>query len=286
MHPNTDSPQRHWDGSPRTACPRRSQRVTTTSPSRLLRTGRGDRCRRCGHRIDWYQRADQRLIALHPTELDASRIPSPARWHLSSGIAHPHGDGSAWCRIPHLALCPARTPTAPAGQHIESLRRQLAVRTRRLIDTGRFTPAPPTDYEVHADRSQPPRPVVQLLLGRYLADAPLKDLQCVAQNRQRTRCPHPVLHPTLPQGAWTLLPASPQRGQLTLPAALMAIYDLSRLPFTEQLRWRIQRCSVHAAAPGAADLVPAGWQVFDPLLHAAHLHTRLPHTQPSRHGQT
>ncbi|WP_242339645.1 transposase family protein [Streptomyces formicae] len=31
------------------------------------------------------------------------------RWHLSCGIAHPHGDGSTWCRIPHAVLCPARS---------------------------------------------------------------------------------------------------------------------------------------------------------------------------------
>jgi hypothetical protein len=55
----------------------------------------------------------------------------------------------------------------------------------------------------------------------------------------------------------------------------MAVYDLSRLPHAEQLRWRTQRCPAHAAAPNAADLALAGWQVFDPLLHAAHIRTRL-----------
>ncbi|MER5384261.1 hypothetical protein ABT040_28980 [Streptomyces sp. NPDC002688] len=61
----------------------------------------------------------------------------------------------------------------------------------------------------------------------------------------------------------------------------MAVYDLSRLPYVEQLRWRTQRCPAHAATLGAADLAPAGWQVFDPFLHTAHLHTRLPHTPPT-----
>ena len=63
----------------------------------------------------------------------------------------------------------------------------------------------------------------------------------------------------------------------------MAVYDLSRLPYAEQLRWRTQRCPAHATTHGAADLALAGWQVFDPLLHAAHLRTRLPH--PPTHGQ-
>jgi hypothetical protein len=62
----------------------------------------------------------------------------------------------------------------------------------------------------------------------------------------------------------------------------MAVYDLSHLPHTEQTCWRTQRCSAHAAADGAADLALAGWQIFDPLLHAAHIRARLPHT-PARH---
>jgi len=252
--------------------------VTATSPSRLLRTGQSSRCRQCGHRIDRYQRSGQQPIVLHPTELDTSQVPAPYRWHLSGGIAHPHSDGSAGCRIPHHALCPEHAPTTPPGPYIESLRRQLAVRTRRLIDTGQFTPTPTAcETDSRPSRDCPARPVVQLLLGRYLADGPLEAIQCVAQTRQRHRCAQTVLDPSRPRGAWTLLPATPQRGQLVLPATLMAVYDLSRLPYAEQLRWRTQRCPAHAATPDAADLTPAGWQVFDPLLHTAHLHTRLPH---------
>lgn len=283
MHPNTLSTGRHWDGSPRTLHARRPLRVSSTSPSRLLRTGQSGRCRQCGHRIDWYQRNDQRPIALHPTEMPTAQVPASNRWHLSSGIAHPHSDGSAWCRILHAVLCPRRTPTVPTGPHIEAVRRQLAVRTRRLIDTGAFTPPPrPAADEPPADNGQPTRPVVQLLLGRYLADRPLEDIQCVAQTRQRRRCPQPLLIPNTPAGIWMLLPASPQRGQLTLPTALMAVYDLTRLAYAEQLRWRTQRCPTHAATPGAADIALTGWQVFDPLLHAEHLRTRLPHTSTSR----
>ncbi|MEU1696801.1 DUF6083 domain-containing protein [Streptomyces hirsutus] len=282
MRPHTLSADCHWDGSRRTPRPRRPLRVAATSPSRLLRAGQSGRCRRCGHHIDWYQRPDQRPIALHPRELATSRVPASCRWHLSGGIAHPHSDGSAWCRIPHLVICPGHTPTAPTGPHLESVRRRLAVRTRRLIDTGLFTPAPPAACDPPAYSGPPSRPVAQMLLSRYLAQAPLEDLRCVAQSRQRRRCPQPVLAPTTPQGRWTLLPASPQRGQLALPTGPMAVYDLSRLPYAEQLRWRTQRCPSHAATPGAADLTLAGWQPFDPLLHAAHVHTRLPHPPSGR----
>ncbi|WP_328475728.1 DUF6083 domain-containing protein [Streptomyces sp. NBC_00377] len=146
MRPHSAPTGRHWDGSTRITRARRPLQVTATSPSRLLRAAQNGRCRQCGHRIDWYQRADQQPIALHPTELAASHVPESCRWHLSGGIAHPHGDGSAWCRIPHYLLCPART-TARTGPHLEAVRRQLAVRTRRLIDTGQLPAAPPAACE-------------------------------------------------------------------------------------------------------------------------------------------
>ncbi|WSQ15134.1 DUF6083 domain-containing protein [Streptomyces sp. NBC_01231] len=276
----------HWDGSPRTAHPHRPLRVSATSPSRLLRAGQGGHCRRCGNRIDAYQRTNQQPIALHPAELATVHVPEACRWHLSAGIAHPHGDGSAWCRIPHHLLCPRRTPTLRLGPHLEAMRRQLAVRTRRLIDTGAFTPASPNRPQPATTATCPARPVVQMLLCRYLADRPVQDIQCVAQTRQRHRCPRPVLDPRFPAGRWQLLPSGPQRGQLTLPAQPMAVYDLGRLPYAEQLRWRTQRCPAHTATPGAADLALAGWQTFDPLLHAAHIHTRLPHPVTGRDGRS
>jgi hypothetical protein len=284
MCPNSAFTSRHWDGSPRTRYTRRPLRVADTSPSRLLRCGQSGRCRLCGNRVDLYQRTDRRPIALHPAELAVAHVPAPCRWHLSCGIAHPHGDGSAWCRIPHDVLCPHRTAPNPLIPHIEELRRQLAVRSRRLVDTGAFNPQTPpvSACERSAESRRPALPVVQLLLGRYLADRPLEEIRCVAQTRQRRRCSQRLLNPHTAAGRWRLLPAGPQRGQLALPAVLMAVYDLSRLPYTEQLRWRTQRCAVHAAAPGAADLALAGWQVFDPLLHAEHIHTRLPHASASR----
>ncbi|MFD5670629.1 DUF6083 domain-containing protein [Streptomyces anthocyanicus] len=287
MCPNAAYTGRHWDGSPRTTRAHRPLRVAGTSPSRLLRCGQRARCRLCGNRIDVYPRSDQRPIALHPDELATAQIPEPCRWHLSCGIAHPHADGSAWCRIPHTVLCPSRTTpaTTQLSPHVEAVRRQLAVRSRRLIDTGAFTPPAPSDpacQEQAADVRRPARPVVQLLLGRYLADRPLEEIRCVAQTRQRHRCSQMLLSSHTAAGRWRLLPAGLQRGQVALPAVLMAVYDLSRLPYAEQLRWRTQRCAVHAAASGAADLALAGWQVFDPLLHAEHIHTRLPHAAASR----
>jgi hypothetical protein len=56
----------------------------------------------------------------------------------------------------------------------------------------------------------------------------------------------------------------------------MALYDLTHLPYGEQLRWRAQRCSAHADAFAAADLAMAEWEPFDPLLHHTHIYRRLP----------
>ncbi|MFB6641564.1 DUF6083 domain-containing protein [Streptomyces chartreusis] len=253
-----------------------------TSPSRLLRAGQSSRCRQCGNRIDLYQCADQRPIALHPTELDTVHVPEPCRWHLGGGIAHPHGDGRPWCRIPHAVLCPRRTPLRRTGPYIEAIRRQLAVRTRRLTDTGAFTPAPPTSDSPAAGTDSSARPVVQMLLCRYLAEGPVEYLRCVGQTRHRHRCPQAVLARTRPVGVWRLLPSGPRRGQLALPDALMAVYDLGQLSYSEQVRWRTQRCPQHAATPGAADLTLAGWQPFDPLLHTAHIRTSVPHPEARR----
>ncbi|MEV0743436.1 DUF6083 domain-containing protein [Streptomyces sp. NPDC050549] len=280
MHPNSAPTGRHWDGSTTTVPLRRPLRVAATSPSRLLRAGQSGRCHRCGNRTDLYQRADGRPIALHPAELATAHVPASCRWHLSGGIAHPHDDGSAWCRIPHAVLCPQRTPICRISRPLASARRQLAVRTRRLIDTGAFTPTTSPAGAAPADAGE--RPVVRMLLVLYLADGPLECIRCVAQTHHRRRCPSPLLLPDGPAGSWRQLPVGAWRGQLPLPEQTTAVYDLSRLPHAEQRRWRLQHCPAHAASHGTADLAPAGWQVFDPLLHTQHLRTRLPH--PPAHG--
>ncbi|MEV8606103.1 DUF6083 domain-containing protein [Streptomyces griseoviridis] len=282
MRPNSAPTGCQWDGSPRAVPVRRPLRVAATSPSRLLRAGQSGRCPRCGNRIDLYPRADGRPIALHPAELTTALAPESCRWHLSSGVAYPHGDGSAWCRVPHAVLCPQRTPTCRISPPLKSLRRQLAVRTRRLIDTGAFTPTTPPGGAALAETGRPNRPVVRMLLGYYLADGPVEAIHCVAQTHRRHRCPRPVLAPDGPAGSWRLLPIGPRRGQPVLPEQTMAVYDLSQLPHAEQRRWRNQRCPAHAVAHGAADLALAGWQVFDPLRHTQHLRTNLP--CPPAHG--
>ncbi|MET9104781.1 DUF6083 domain-containing protein [Streptomyces antibioticus] len=261
-------------------------RSLTLSPggaSRLLRCGQGGRCRECGNRIEWYHRGPgplQRPVRLHPQELPAAAVPAACRWHVSSGIAYPAADGSNWCRLPHAVVCPARD-AAPLPRELAGLRRSLAVRTRRLIDSGAFAPPPalpkgPASGEKAAQVCRPARPVVQLLYVRYLAACPVDEIQCTAQTRRRHRCTNTVLTPAAPAGTWKLLPVGAASGRFALPSSGMAVYDLSDTPYAEQLRWRGQRCLQHAAAAAAADLAVAGWEPFDLLRHHEHVRTRLP----------
>ena len=175
-------------------------------------------------------------------------------------------------------LCPGREADPQLPPHLAELRRQLALHTRRLIDSGAFTPPPAEQPQPAAADGRPLRPVVQILGIRYLARHPVQDIHCVSHTRRRTRCRHPVLAPTGPAGTWLLQPATAVVAprQLALPDTLMALYDLTPLPYTEQLRWRTQRCPDHTATPGAADLALADWQVFDPLVHHQHIRTQLP----------
>ncbi|MEV6057597.1 DUF6083 domain-containing protein [Streptomyces sp. NPDC052107] len=284
MRHHVPHPDRHWDGSPRRLPARRTLQIAANSPSRLLRAGQTGRCRHCGNRIDWYPRCDDRPIALHPAEVATIDVSPSCRWHLSGGIAHPHDDGSGWCRIPHAVLCPQQpSRSRPGSPRLASLRRELGLRSRRLIDTGAFTPHPPVIPAPGGDAGQPAHPVVRILLVNYLGERPVENIRCVAQTRQRSRCARPVLAAV--RGRWVLLPIQPHRGQLALPDTCMAVYDLSHASYAEQLRWRSQRCTTHATATAAADLTLAGWQPFDPLLHAEHIRAELPTPEPAQQYQ-
>ncbi|MDX2947574.1 DUF6083 domain-containing protein [Streptomyces caniscabiei] len=183
MHSTPPSPQR-WDGSRVHVRARRSLRVSNDSASRLLRCGQSDRCRDCGNRIEWYHRTNARPIRLHPHELPAERVPATCQWHVSCGVAHPSGDGSGWCRLPHARLCPARHDL-PAVPELAGLRRALAVNTRRLIDSGAFVP-PPTHPAEHCSPAD----------GYLSADPP--------------RRPTPCTSAISPTARWTRSSASPR----------------------------------------------------------------------------
>ncbi len=197
MCPTTASPGRRWDGSPLRPPHRpRALRVATDSPSRLLRSAQPGSCRDCGNRIDWYTRTNHEPISLHPHEVAAVAVPDRCRWHVSSGIAHPAHDGTHWCRIPHPLLCPAQPTSAALSPQLTELRRRLTLRTRRLLDTGAFTPQP---------TKPPPAP---LMSARPTSSAaPVLPLPRPAPPRRhplrRTDPPAPPLHPPRPHPART-----------------------------------------------------------------------------------
>ncbi|MEV7283010.1 DUF6083 domain-containing protein [Streptomyces sp. NPDC093252] len=176
MHP-APSARRHRDGTSRIPHPLSTLRIAPSSPSRLLRAGQSRRCRNCGHRVDVFERDDRCPVALHPAELLTAHVPDTCRWHVSSGIAHPHPDHTAYCRITHALLCPSRTPASPLPPHLGQLRLELAVRTRRMIDTQTHTPAAtPHAHAAHTDR-----PVMRILLVDHRASGPLETQACLAR---------------------------------------------------------------------------------------------------------
>ncbi|WUD72095.1 DUF6083 domain-containing protein [Streptomyces sp. NBC_00510] len=271
-----------WDGSRKNYRPRRSLRIAEDSPSRLLRTAQGARCDFCGNPVEWYQRPGSTAVPLHPVELPAGSVPPGERWHVSSGIAHASHDGSAWCRVRHHALCPASS----AGNRsplLEEMCRTLALNSRRLQDAGLFTLRP--EQPPQATPDVPVRPVVRIIGARYLAPGPLGDLQCVARTRARRRCSLPVLDPEALPGTWRLELVDPllRPGDGHLPAdpEVMALYDLTGLPYAEQLRWHKQRCPTHAAIDEAADHARTEWEPFDPVRHRLYIRDRLPDPSPA-----
>ncbi|MBY8881577.1 DUF6083 domain-containing protein [Actinacidiphila acidipaludis] len=278
MHSTPHHPRHRWDGSRTNARPHRSLRLAPEPGTPLLRAGQTGRCRDCGNLIEWYHRPDHRPVPLHPKELPADFVPETNRWSVSAGIAYPAGDGTAWCRVPHAALCPAH-PSEPVTEQLAALRRTMATYTRRLIDTGRFTPQRPAPARHHPNR--PARPVVQILGIRYLAAHQVEDIHCLARSTStRARCTQPLADPTCTPGTWRLLPVTVSTSrQLALPGqADMLVYDLMGLPYTEQVRWRSQRCRHHTAT--RAEMATSDWEPFDPLVHHEHIRTDLPDPAP------
>ncbi|WP_241661854.1 MULTISPECIES: DUF6083 domain-containing protein [Streptomyces] len=150
---SSPSPSARRSGGSRASAPqRRSLRIAPYSASRLLRCGLSTSCRECGNPVECYLGADDRLVRLHPHELPVAGVPESYRWHVSRGIAHPAGDGSSWCRLTHDLLCPAR-PAPTAAPQLSGLRRALALRTPRLLDTEVL--APPATGRRPAARARP-----------------------------------------------------------------------------------------------------------------------------------
>lgn len=278
-----------WDGSEKNYRQRRALRVSRASATRLLRGARLARCAACGNIVEWQEQVAGAPVALHPQELPARTVTSADRWHVDAGLAHQFDGGALWCRIHHHALCPAVVDRQPGDRLLEGLRRRLAVNSRRLMDSDRFTPraVPPPSPAPRQEGTE--LWVVHLLHVRYLAPCRPEHVRCVAFTRARRRCPQPVPDPEAPSGKWTLALADRREqgdGQLPFGASWLALYDLTGLSYAEQLRWYVQRCTAHVRAPTAADAAMTEWVRFDPRLHRQHITSHLlpPLPQPAGGG--
>lgn len=265
---------RRWDGSRYGHPTQRLLRLAPDTRTRALRAPQTKPCTACGNRVEWYPRHGATAVPLHPHELPITDVPEFMRWHVDQGIARPYADGSPWCRIPHLPLCPARTAqTTTRLGRLDALRRRLAVHTRRLIDTGRLTPADDRDSSADIPYvAEPGRDVVYLLHLLYLAPGPIGQVRCIAQTRHRARCRHLLAdHEDVPDVA-VAVPPAPGRGHLTghLTDTLMLVRDLTWLTYADQLRWRHQHCPAHACG-SAADVVLPEWEPFDAFAHHQHI---------------
>lgn len=122
--------------------------------------------------------------------------------------------------------------------------------------------------------------LLRLLHLLYLAPGAAADTPCVALTARRRRCPHPLTYQVWDLGQWAIIPvpAARRRGHLTehLTGTPMAVYDLTRLPCPAQLRWRTQRCPVHAAS-SAGDVALTEWEPFDTFAHHQHITPTVPH---------
>ncbi len=278
-HAPTGQPGRRWDGSRYGQPSQRLLRLAPDTRSRALRAPQAKPCTACGNLVEWYPRHGTVPVPLHPHELPVHHVPEALRWHVDQGVAHPYGDGTPWCRVPHPPLCPAPTATDPtgtspvapaAGRHgrLEPLRRRLALHTRRLIDTGRLAP-PPASATAKAPAL--PRDVVHLLRLLYLAPSALDEIRCVAQTRNRARCAVPLADRQAPWGVVPVPPA-PGRDHLTgdLTGRPILVRDLTGIPYSDQLRWRHQHCPAHATTR-AADLALPEWEPFDAFAHHQHI---------------
>ncbi|MDR3035047.1 MAG: hypothetical protein LBV78_18435 [Kitasatospora sp.] len=87
--------------------------------------------------------------------------------------------------------------------------------------------------------------MVQLFLGRYLADDALERIRCTEPGRQH--CQHPVLNSQTPAGVWKLLPLGHEHDAAPTASRLLAVYDLTRGP---------QPTNSNAGAPNSAPATP------------------------------
>ncbi|MER7761651.1 DUF6083 domain-containing protein [Streptomyces sp. NPDC097619] len=275
-----------WDRSPGL----HTLRINPHSPSRALRSDNTDRCAYCGHRVWWFDRADGGRIPLVPKEFPVRAVPVRARWAVDGGMARIGDMGRGTCWLAHPAVCPGMEHEDEDDPQLAGARRALAVRTRKLVESGAFVPRPRVPEEESGDLADSapaalvPRPreagprerhVLSysgiLLLGPDTIDR----IGCVSVAAGTgERCRNTVLDRTSNyQGDWQRVPVPvpPGRAGPTLWAdAHMWVYALDGVDYTESVRWRNQRCVAHEAGT-TPDAAQVEWVRFTPFRDADHI---------------
>ncbi|WP_411142226.1 hypothetical protein [Streptomyces sp. x-80] len=197
------------------------------------------------------------------------------------------------CRLPHPTVCPMVTHT-DGDREPESVRRALAVRTRKAIDAKTFVPREfkPLDEDEVAEQhvtvaDGAERHVVRHSTRLWLAPTTIQNLRCVARSGD-DRCSKAVRAEDSPEGDWEEAdtPLAPGRsGQQVLAAgSTMWVWVLNVLDYDSLNRWIKQRCPAHWKN-SAPDAEAPEWVHFSALRHDAHiLHQRpadlLPQQRP------
>ncbi|MER7848321.1 DUF6083 domain-containing protein [Kitasatospora sp. NPDC096077] len=242
----------------------RRLRLHASNPSKVLRSRARGTCGWCGNVVDWFDRFDGGRIPLTPMLFPSVRVPRRHQWSVDRGMAHLGATGDE-CRIPHPAICPA---LEHVGQDPELARmtQVLGVNTRKLIDTGKFTPpaaAPDDEDEIaqpEPENAAPDGSARHILYhGSVLKICPgrIEDLQCVADAEStRRRCENPVFD--ISEGGWTQVDIPPAAGRsgkailLTYRGRMWA-WEIQPLDYKDALRWFWQKCPMHHNAPEAHD---------------------------------
>ncbi|MFB6632188.1 DUF6083 domain-containing protein [Streptomyces sp. NPDC056362] len=280
-----------WDGSPTddteqpTRGGRRTLRLHASSASKSLRADKAKRCKFCHHQVEWYERFDGGVVPLIPYEFRTGEVPERCRWSVANGLAY-IGDGARiTCRMAHPAVCPG-VEHDDHDPELERARLVHAVKTRRWIEDGTFTPAvkgDETDVEeqkVQAAEGEV-RHVVVYSHQQWLAPTSVYQIQCVAHaHKTRERCKNKVWDEDLNEGHWEQLDIpmpKGRQGRLTLwSGQKMWVYALHSLYAPEYKRWLDQRCVVHGAGSPAHNALDPEWVRFDTWRHSAFI----AHDQP------
>ncbi|MFD8597498.1 DUF6083 domain-containing protein [Kitasatospora sp. NPDC059646] len=262
-------------------------RLDPWSPSKTLRADATGTCNRCGNPVEWYDRADGGRIPMLHGEFPAKRVPFQYRWSVEGGVARrgSYGRVDLRCRIPHPTVCPNVDHTGLDPVMLPMVQ-ALAVRTRKMIENGTFTP--PIDEDVDEDAAQEvepePQPEAEAPTGRHvlawggrlrIAPCRIDDVRCIAwDDNTDDRCERTLFD--IAEGAWEQIPVPAPSGRRNRgPRGAMWVWELSPLDYRDALRWIQQRCTEHNGG-NAPDAVPNEFVDFNADRHGRFIIRRRP----------